>query len=203
MGKVVCKSCGSHESIRLEYGMPDEVMIKKIEKGEVMHGGCVVAGLTQDFYCLHCNAKFDKHSSEAFLSSLKTIVFNLSRTDKGVIKQFFWRLEFTHDDVYQLNGFSRHFVFREDGQIMDEKVGIFVADMHEVVRQLKEIGLEYWLEEYHGEETLKQEVWTLELIAPNYPIPHAIKKGYHHKPYTMVKWCRLLKKFNLSDQLFK
>lgn len=203
MGKIVCKSCGSRNSIRLEYGMPDDAMISRIEAGEVMHGGCVVAGLTQDFYCLDCNAKFDKVSSDMFMKGLSMIKFKLSRTEKHrpVVHQ--WQLDFSHDGNRELNGFTMHYQFYDEEELKTDKKGVFIADMHEVKRQIEEIGLEYWLEEYHGEPDVKNEKWILELRASDYPMGVSIKKGYHHRPYTMVKWCRLLKKFNLSDKLFR
>lgn len=76
---IKCPNCGLQNIMNVEYGNPDEAMIKRIEAGEILHGGCAIDGLIQSYYCLDCDTRFDVKSSTLFLESLKEIRVNTGR----------------------------------------------------------------------------------------------------------------------------
>lgn len=45
--------------MKVEYGIPDEAMIQKIEAGLILHGGCAIEGMMDPYYCLDCDQKFE------------------------------------------------------------------------------------------------------------------------------------------------
>lgn len=56
---ITCPFCGSHSIMKVEYGIPDEAMIQKIEAGLILHGGCAIEGMMEPYYCLDCDQKFE------------------------------------------------------------------------------------------------------------------------------------------------
>ena len=51
--KVICPHCDSTNYLNIEYGYPSEEMIKRIEEGVCLHGGCVVQGLMPRYFIDH------------------------------------------------------------------------------------------------------------------------------------------------------
>ncbi len=73
--KIKCCNCGSDDIMNVEYGTPDEKMIKRIEKGEILHGGCAVSGLMQKYYCMDCDTRFDDECTDLFVDHIRRIEF--------------------------------------------------------------------------------------------------------------------------------
>ena len=56
MGKRKCPKCGERKGVRLVYGeVSDNAAIAQAESGEVVLGGCAVAGTDPDWHCLACS----------------------------------------------------------------------------------------------------------------------------------------------------
>ena len=77
--RIICPNCGLNNIMNIEYGTPDEAMIRRIEAGEILHGGCAIDGLMQNYYCLDCDTRFDLTSSQAFLESITSISVSVGR----------------------------------------------------------------------------------------------------------------------------
>lgn len=82
--RIICPNCGLNNIMNIEYGNPDEAMIKRIEAGEILHGGCAIDGLMQKYYCLDCDTRFDTVSSNQFLSSIKHINVHVGHSNFDV-----------------------------------------------------------------------------------------------------------------------
>lgn len=76
MPKTECVNCGSNSILPVEYGTPNEAMIAKIEKGQILHGGCEIHGLMQAHYCLECDTRFDTECTEEFLNHIKALTYS-------------------------------------------------------------------------------------------------------------------------------
>lgn len=76
MQKIKCVNCGSNSILPVEYGTPNEDTIARIEKGEILHGGCAIQGLMQAHYCTACDTSFDVHCTEEFLNHIKAMTYS-------------------------------------------------------------------------------------------------------------------------------
>lgn len=72
---IKCCNCGSDDIMFVEYGTADESMIKRIENGEVLHGGCAINGLMQKYYCMECDSRFDDECTDLFIDHIRRIEF--------------------------------------------------------------------------------------------------------------------------------
>ena len=68
-----CCNCGSNDIMNVEYGTPNDEMIKRIEKGEILHGGCAISGLMQKYYCMDCDSRFDDECTDLFINHIRQI----------------------------------------------------------------------------------------------------------------------------------
>jgi len=73
MGKVICRNCGATNTRKVGYGLLNEKIIKQIEKGQVLHGGCAIQGMMQPYYCLDCDTRFGLKSSPLFINAVTSI----------------------------------------------------------------------------------------------------------------------------------
>ena len=53
-----CPKCGSSEYIPIIYGKPNDELIEKAEKGEVVLGGCIVTPDRNLFRCKECGTDY-------------------------------------------------------------------------------------------------------------------------------------------------
>lgn len=67
--RVACPSCGSTNTCRIQYGMPDftEKLERDVEAGKVHLGGCVVLGGDPNRYCNNCEIDFDTNATSIYL----------------------------------------------------------------------------------------------------------------------------------------
>lgn len=61
-----CTECGSTKIAEILYGLvlPDEDTAKKIERGELILGGCVFFPDSPDWQCQNCGQTFKKEVAE-------------------------------------------------------------------------------------------------------------------------------------------
>ncbi|MEK6954599.1 MAG: hypothetical protein AABX01_06310 [Candidatus Micrarchaeota archaeon] len=55
-----CPKCNSMEAVRIEYGMPDESMLKAAEEGKIIIGGCEREAYSPIWRCKKCGADGEK-----------------------------------------------------------------------------------------------------------------------------------------------
>jgi hypothetical protein len=53
--KKKCPNCGKQTGVRLLYGLPGGEMIEQAERGEIILGGCCLAGADPDWKCTSCH----------------------------------------------------------------------------------------------------------------------------------------------------
>lgn len=91
----------------VEYGTVDDAMIKRIENGEILHGGCAVSGLMQKYYCLDCDSRFDDLCTDLFMSHIRRIEY---KHDNEVIE-----IAFSKDKLYlKTKEFDKEIDYSED-----------------------------------------------------------------------------------------
>ena len=115
--RIICPNCGLNNIMNIEYGNPDEAMIRRIEAGEILHGGCAIDGLMQNYYCLDCDTRFDLTSSQHFLESITSISVSVGRLHYDIRIQ---------DSVVLINGLKINL----DKTLFLNEISIF--------------GLEFW-----------------------------------------------------------
>jgi hypothetical protein len=76
MLKTECVNCGSNSILPVEYGTPHDEMISRIEKGEILHGGCAIQGLMQAHYCKECDTRFDVQCTDEFINHIKALTYS-------------------------------------------------------------------------------------------------------------------------------
>lgn len=53
-----CPKCGSHEVVKIIYGLPGPELVEKSERGEVLLGGCIVKEDNPDRACKSCRHRW-------------------------------------------------------------------------------------------------------------------------------------------------
>ena len=83
--KVICPHCDSTNYLNIEYGYPSEEMIKRIEEGVCLHGGCVVQGLMPRYFCIQCENTFDTECSDDFIDHIQSIYTHLDENIVNIV----------------------------------------------------------------------------------------------------------------------
>lgn len=56
---LTCPECTSADMVPIVYGLPDDPLIEKAQRGEVILGGCtVLLGQSPDWSCNSCGHQF-------------------------------------------------------------------------------------------------------------------------------------------------
>jgi rubredoxin len=58
-----CPACGSNRIARIVYGLPSSSprLMERVEKGEIVFGGCCITRDDPSWNCPDCNAKIYRH----------------------------------------------------------------------------------------------------------------------------------------------
>jgi hypothetical protein len=84
MLKVACPNCSSQNTTEILYGMPSasdiEYLQKKIDKKQIVLGGCEIIGSGPTHYCFQCDTNFDSGKPVRYVSSIRKPLFR--RKDK-------------------------------------------------------------------------------------------------------------------------
>ncbi|MFT7479861.1 MAG: hypothetical protein ACI80N_003168 [Gammaproteobacteria bacterium] len=62
--RVSCPACGSRKTIPIVYGMPGMELIKQVERGQVVLGGCLVGPDQPDRRCRECEHSWNTTSAK-------------------------------------------------------------------------------------------------------------------------------------------
>lgn len=49
---AVCPRCGKRSGVKIVYGMPDDELVEKAQRGLVALGGCILTGADPTWRCL-------------------------------------------------------------------------------------------------------------------------------------------------------
>jgi transposase-like protein len=55
-----CPLCTASDVVPIVYGLPDEALAKRAERGEVSLGGCFVHGDNPTWHCKKCGYEFGR-----------------------------------------------------------------------------------------------------------------------------------------------
>lgn len=157
--------------MKVEYGMPDDAMVARIEAGEILHGGCKVKGLTQSLFCLECETRFDQTSTPEFMSALQRIKFTRNGESFDIVLE--------HENT------------ENDRLILTQECKTTIVTNRKHLDQLIQCGLEFWDQKGFRENDEAGE-WRLEWIAEGY-----FRKDDHfsrnrHAPYVFDRWLNFL-----------
>lgn len=171
MDETRCVNCGGTQVMKVEYGMPDDAMVARIEAGEILHGGCKVNGLTQSLFCMECETRFDQTSTPEFMSALRRIKFTRNGESFDIV--------FEHAD----SKIARLVLTQEC------KTTIITKEEH--IDRLIRCGLEFWDQKGFRENDEAGE-WRLEWIAEGYFRNIEYLSGNRHAPYFFGRWLNFL-----------
>ena len=171
MDETRCLNCGSTHVMKVEYGMPDDAMVARIEAGEILHGGCKVNGLTQSLFCLECETRFDPTSTPEFLSALQRITFTRNGESFDIV------LEHEGSTLTMLG-------------VTQECQTTLITDAI-TIENFRLCGLEFWDTEKYVENMVVGE-WRLEMECDGYLRQLDLQDGNQRAPYAFSKWLRFL-----------
>lgn len=60
--KKICPFCNGRNIIKIEYGFPNQELIKDYEEGKVRLGGCCISDDSRKYYCKDCKEEFGRIS---------------------------------------------------------------------------------------------------------------------------------------------
>lgn len=171
MDETRCLNCGSTHVMKVEYGMPDDAMVARIEAGEILHGGCKVNGLTQSLFCMECETRFDLISTPEFMSALQRIKFTRDGESFDIVLE--------HEDSVV------------DRLILTQECRTTIITNHKHIDRLIQCGLEFWDQSGFMENKEAGE-WRLEWIAEGYfrNIEHLSVN--RRAPYAFDRWMDFL-----------
>ena len=134
---VKCPNCHAINSIEVEYGELTDNMIKRIENGEILHGGCAIKGLMPHYYCFSCDTRFDQQCSDEFINHICLIEVNayplqLNDEMKSWIKES--QIEYLKESHDQSENIVLHF---EDYFISSLSVDLNHPHLKKLKEQLK------------------------------------------------------------------
>ena len=171
MDETRCLNCGSTHVMRVEYGMPDDAMVARIEAGEILHGGCNVSGLTQSLFCMDCETRFDPTSTPEFMSALRRITFTRNGESFDIVLE--------HKDT------------EVDRLILTQECKTTMITDRKSIDQLSRCGLEFWNQSGFMENKEAGE-WRLGWIAEGYFRKDEHFTGNRHAPYAFDRWLDFL-----------
>jgi len=171
MDETRCLNCGGTHVMKVEYGMPDDAMVARIEAGEILHGGCKVNGLTQSLFCLECETRFDPTSTPEFLSALQRITFTRNGESFDIVLE-------QEDSVV-------------DRLILTQECRTTIITNRKHLDQLILCGLEFWNQGGFLENDEAGE-WRLEWIAEGYFRKDDHFSGNRLAPYDFARWLDFL-----------
>ncbi|MBN2849315.1 MAG: hypothetical protein JXK92_01545 [Erysipelotrichaceae bacterium] len=171
MDEERCLNCGSTHVMKVEYGMPDDAMVARIEAGEILHGGCKVNGLTQSLFCMDCETRFDPVSTPEFMSALQRIKFTRDGESFDIVLE--------HGD----SGIER--------LVVTQECKTTIITNHRHIDQLIQCGLEFWNQAGFLEKDEAGE-WRLEWVAEGYFRNDELVSGNRRAPYAFDRWLDFL-----------
>ena len=58
MTKKICPGCGSEDTVKILYGMPNYEAFEAVERGEIVLGGCCISDNNLTTHCKTCGQDF-------------------------------------------------------------------------------------------------------------------------------------------------
>jgi len=171
MDETRCLNCGSTHVMKVEYGMPDDAMVARIEAGEILHGGCKVSGLTQSLFCLDCETRFDPVSTPEFLSALRRIKFTRNGESFDIV------LEHGNSGIERL--------------VVTQECKTTIITNRTNIDQLMQCGLEFW-DVHRYVENREAGQWKLALEMDDYIRELELQHGDQRAPYAFGRWLEFL-----------
>ena len=192
MGKVICRNCGAANTRRVVYGLLDEKIIKQIEKGQVLHGGCAIQGMMQPYYCFDCDTRFGLKSSPLFMNAVTEIDYHTETSiNLSQIKEKCTLQILNNPTVDTLMIQYQYHVSMDSESVRDQKQTIDISK-DTFFRKLEQVGLEYWKESFIGEEIEPRMTWKIRISAPSYFRSTIEVNGTNDQPITMKNWRKLM-----------
>ena len=69
-----CPKCGSKNSVKIVYGMPNYELFKQAEAGEIKLGGCIITDGNLEYFCKDCEHEWNREeATNVAYSKIKTI----------------------------------------------------------------------------------------------------------------------------------
>ncbi|MCA0989293.1 hypothetical protein [Guptibacillus algicola] len=176
----VCLDCGSNKSAKIIYGMPTHEVKPKVERGDIILGGCSLPETHKDYQCKSCGFEWSKEEAvdDAYrkITSIKANIggfFGNSyeiewRISTGEVTHLYWEISREEDPVtFNTTYHNAHYL-----------------------DSIKSINLLRWKRDYQPEEmVLDGTSWSVEIEKGDKVIS---KHGCNAYPKTWEQFCELM-----------
>jgi len=149
-----CPQCGSNNSIKIVYGMPDYELFIQAEAGKLKLGGCVISLGSAEYFCKDCEHEWNREQAiDAAYHKIKTI--------KAFVGGYFGAnyevtLDFTHLETT--------WDFSEDGIDKTSKKSIRASTAKACIEALKMMNLLNWKAKYIEPGMCDGTQWSVEIL---------------------------------------
>jgi|GEM_PF-1341378 len=192
MGKVICRNCGVTNTRKVVYGLLNEKIIKQIEKGQVLHGGCAIQGMMQPYYCFDCDTRFGLKSSPLFMNAVTSIKYRTQTVINQTQINEKFSLQILNNATVDTLSIHYEYQLRLDSEFIRDQNQRIDISRDTFFRLLEQVGFDYWKESFIGEDIDATMTWEIRINAPTYFRSTIEVIGTNDQPITMKNWRKLM-----------
>jgi len=177
-----CPKCGSKNSAKIVYGLPDYQLYERFQAGKIMLGGCLVFGDNAEYFCRDCENKWNKKQAiDAAYSKITTIKASVGG---------YW------GDNYDVEIDIVHLIvtWKRSGngvEVKETRKRIRESTKDHFLEQLKHTDLLNWKAKYLDMEICDGTSWSIEIITD---AKNTRKYGINKFPEEWDPFCQLIAK---------
>jgi hypothetical protein len=176
-----CPKCGSKNSVKIVYGMPNYELFLEAEAGKVKLGGCVIVEGTPEYFCKDCCNEWNREQAidEAY-RKIKTIKASVGGHFGGY-----------YDVTIDLTNLATTWSFIEGEIEKTSKKSIRVSTAEAFMEKLKMMDLLNWKAKYIEPGVCDGTHWSVEILTDCRTIR---KHGDNMFPEKWELFCRLIRR---------
>lgn len=164
MSRMKCPACGSRNTARIQYGLPDEELFRKMNNKTVILGGCIITPESPDYYCNSCQQEF---RDTARMEEILYLVFTRSvfRQDYSCFfldcEKKILRYIFTDGIHVNIKRKNIPKIYRDEGRYRE----IYLNDkeLNSLLKSLAKCKINYWKKEYGNKFIMDGFHWEIEM----------------------------------------
>lgn len=175
-----CPKCGSKNSVKIVYGMPNYKLFQEVESGKVKLSGCGIIDGNPEYFCKNCEHEWNREQAidEAY-SKIETIKTSTGGYFGGY-----------YDVTIDLTNLEITWNFNEGGIEKTSKKSIRVSTAAAFIKKLRMINLLNWKSRYVETCVCDGTQWSVEILTNG----RSIKKyGDNMFPEEWESFCSLIR----------
>lgn len=200
MAKRKCPACGSTDTVKLLYGMPNQEAYGDEKRREIVLGGCCISPNSPNRACKNCGQRFGGNNSELKnMCSFDFYVGGYFGTSYHVYidgrREKKWLRYGQTSNGYNLldlkNEIPSEYYAMEDVVLTEKELSN--EQWYNLIDEIAACEVEYWNNNYFNSTILDGTQWHIEIGLPE---GHEIyKSGSNEYPPAWKKFIEVLKKY--------